>query len=85
MTESGRVCYVYVNRESGLFVYIEGPCICILCQVDTRASYVHPVFIYVTLYRYMFPIVYLFVAHMKNPNRRVWLSDLDLSLHRPHL
>ena len=31
-------CYGGVSCESGLFVYMEGPCIYILCQAYTCAS-----------------------------------------------
>ena len=36
----GRVewCYVCVSCESGFFVYMKGPGICILCKADTCAS-----------------------------------------------
>ena len=37
---SGRVrgWYVFVCCESGFYVYMAGPCICILCWSDTCAS-----------------------------------------------
>ena len=37
VTGSRRVsrCYICVSCESRLFVYMAGPCICILCYTDT--------------------------------------------------
>ena len=40
-------------------ICVDGPGICILCQVGTCASYVHPVFNTVTPDRYLPPTVYL--------------------------
>ena len=37
-------CYVCVSCNSGIFVYMAGPGICILCLAETCASEVHPVF-----------------------------------------
>ena len=62
-------CYVCVRCESGLYVYISGPRICVLCLADTCASEVHPVFNPVTPYGYLLPNMYLFMAfiHSSSP------------------
>ena len=48
--------------ESGLSVYIAGPCICVLRLADTCASEVHPGFNYVAPHGYLLPNMYLFMA-----------------------
>ena len=40
----------------------------ILCQADTCAPYVHPLFNPVAPYQYLIPTVYLFVADIANPD-----------------
>ena len=54
--------------ESGLYVYMAGPGICVLCLADTRASDVHPVFNPVAPYGYRLPNMYLFIADIANPD-----------------
>ena len=45
-----------------------GQGICVLCLADTCASEVHPVFNPVAPYGYMFTNMYLFIAHIANPD-----------------
>ena len=45
-----------------------GPGICRLCQADTCASLVHPVFNPVAPYRYLLPNLHLFVEDIANPD-----------------
>ena len=45
-----------------------GPCICLLCLSDTRASEVHIVFNLVAPYGYLLPNMYLFIADITNPD-----------------
>ena len=61
-------CYVCVSCESGLSVYIAGPCICELCLAYTCASEVHSVFIPVAPFGYLLPNMYLFIADIANPD-----------------
>ena len=60
-----------------------GTGICILCLVDTCASYVHPVFNPGAPYGYLVPNVYLFTADIANPDLfvcgcRTWIC-LDIT------
>ena len=48
-------CYVCVSCESGLYVYMACPGICVLFLADTCASEVHPVFNPVAYYGYLLP------------------------------
>ena len=61
-------CYVCVRYESGLSVYMAGPCICVLFLADTYASEVHPVFIRLAPYGYLLPNMHLFMAYIVNPD-----------------
>ena len=61
-------CYVCVKCESGLFVYVEGTGICVLCLADTCASEVNPVFNPVVPYRYLLLNMYLFIVYITNPD-----------------
>ena len=59
------------------------PGIYVLCLEDTGASEVHPVFNPVAPYGYLLPNVYLFIAHITNPDlfvgsSRTWIS-LDIT------
>ena len=72
-------CYVCVSCESGLSVYMAGPCIYVWCLADTCASEVHPVFNPVAPYVYLIPNMYLCIADVANPDlfvccRRTWIS-----------
>ena len=62
-----RWCYVCVSCESGLFVYMASPGICLVCFADTCASWVHPVFYPIAPYRLRLPTMYLYMAVMTNP------------------
>ena len=57
-----------MSCESGLYVYMVGPCICVLCLADTCASEVHPVFNPVASYGYLLPNMYLFIVDITNPD-----------------
>ena len=69
-TGSGGVawCYICVRCESGIFVWMAGPGICVLCLVDPCASEVHPVCNHVAPYGYLLPNMYLFRADIVNPD-----------------
>ena len=54
--------------ESGLFVLMAGPVICILCYATTCASWLHPVFKPVALYRYLLLNLYMCEADIANPD-----------------
>ena len=45
-----------------------GPGICVLCLADTCASEVHPVFNPVAPFGYLLSNMYLFIAHITNPD-----------------
>ena len=45
-----------------------GPGICVLCLADTCTSEVHPVFNPVAPYGYLLSDMYLFMAHITNPD-----------------
>ena len=66
-------CYVCVCCESGLFVEMAGPGICVLCSVDICTSYVHPVFNHVAPYLYLLTHTYLSVADIANPDFQTFL------------
>ena len=76
-------CYVCVRYESGLYVYMAGPGIRVLCLADTCASEVYPVFYSVTPYGYLLPNMYLFKTDIANPDSfvcccRTWIR-LDIN------
>ena len=54
--------------ESGLFVLMAGPGICILCYAATCASWLPPVFNPVAPYQYLLPNLYMSVAYITNPD-----------------
>ena len=60
-----------------------GPGICVLCLADTCTSEVHPVFNPVAPYGYLLSDMYLFMAHITNPDFlvlscRTWIG-LDIT------
>ena len=48
--------------ESGFFVYMTGPGVCVLYLADTCTSEMHPVFNTVAPYGYLLHNMYLFIA-----------------------